>query len=548
MSDIKQQPERRHLDSMAASVNQGAIQSNVLKNALKMTFGTMTSRSLGLLRESLMAALFDKSITDAWGAAFRIPNMFRRLLGEGSLSVSFIPVFVEAKHDSTVRAQNLVNTLYTFLLILLSALTVWGIVFPDHFLQLVLDPQYTQQIEKYEMTRNMMQIMFGFVFFISSFAFYMGILNALGQFFWPAIAPTFWNLAMVISTIIPITWLTDLKIQHGEQLAWGVLVGGALQAAVLIPALIRSGYFPKINFHILNKDLLQVFKNMGPGLIGMGLLQFTTIVNLRFSSSLIEGTISYINYVDRLIELPLSLISVSLGTALLPVLSKHWVEGAKEKMAATSKHFLELNLFISISAAVGLFALADPIVRILFGRGRFLETDIFQTVIILKTYCWIMLFSSGVRVLTPAYYAVKNTWFPAAVSAFCLACHMFIAPILMAKYQVQGLMISTIISAFLNLFLLLLFYQKLIYRFPYLSFLVSLSKYSFVGAVIYLTTFVYDFIVPTVFGYIFNPDLTLLICLMITLFIVMVVFGVFSFWLFPDESSKIKNKILRKSN
>lgn len=159
-----------------------------------------------------------------------------------------------------------------------------------------------------------------------------------------------------------------------------------------------------------------------------------------------------------------------------------------------------------------------------------------------------MLFSSGVRVLTPAYYAVKNTWFPAAVSAFCLVCHMMIAPVLMAKYQVQGLMISTIISAFLNLFLLLLFYQKLIYRFPYLSFLVSLSKYSFVGAVIYLTTSVYDFIVPAVFGYIFNPDLTLIICLLVTLFVVMVVFGGFSFWLFPNESSKIKNKILRKSN
>ena len=158
-----------------------------------MAFGTMTSRVLGQLRESLLAAYFDKRITDAWSAAFRLPNMFRRLLGEGSLSVSFIPVFVESRLDNQYRAQNLVNSIYTFLLIVLGALTTLGVLYPEPLLNLILDTNYILDTEKYLLTLRLTKIMFGFIFFISSYAFMMGILNALGQFALPAVAPTLWN-------------------------------------------------------------------------------------------------------------------------------------------------------------------------------------------------------------------------------------------------------------------------------------------------------------------------------------------------------------------
>ena len=153
-----------------------------------MAFGTMTSRILGQLRESLLAAYFDKRVTDAWAAAFRMPNLFRRLLGEGSLSVSFIPVFVDAHLDSKVRAQNVVNAVYSYLLVILGCLTAFGIFHPEPLLRLILDSSYRADIEKFQMTLRLTKIMFGFVFFISSYAFMMGILNALGQFALPAIA------------------------------------------------------------------------------------------------------------------------------------------------------------------------------------------------------------------------------------------------------------------------------------------------------------------------------------------------------------------------
>lgn len=503
-----------------------------------MAFGTMTSRVLGQLRESLLAYYFDKRITDAWAAAFRIPNMFRRLLGEGSLSVSFIPVFVEAKHDSTLRAQNLVNSVYSFLLLVLGCLTAFGVLYPTPLLNVVLDAAYIADTEKYLLTLRMTKIMFGFVFFISSYAYMMGILNALGSFTLPAMAPTFWNLCMIISTVMPDSYFSV----HGDQLAIGVLVGGALQALILVPALIKSGYFPKPSFNYKNKDFQKVIKNMAPGLLGMGLLQFTTIINLRFSSSLVEGTISYINYVDRLIELPLSLISVSLGTALLPALSGYLARGEKNQFSQTARHYLELNLIVSMAAASGLYVLAHPIINLLFGRGRFLPSDVLITADILKTYCWIMIFSSGVRVLTPAYYAVKNTWFPALTSCLCLGLHLIIAPVLMARYQVHGLMISTIISAGLNLTLLLFFFKKLVADFDYITFFKNTSIYmglallTGIAANIY---FVIESVVPT-------GNLFVLLNLVVSITLSLIIFSIAGYLLKIKAVREIFEKIIKK--
>ncbi len=478
-----------------------------MKNALSMAFGTMASRILGQLRESLLAAYFDKRITDAWAAAFRLPNLFRRLLGEGSLSVSFIPVFVEAKMDDKVRAQNLVNSVYTFLLVVLGGLTTFGVLHPEPLLNMVLDPAYIADTEKYFLTLRLTKLMFGFIFFVSSYAFMMGILNALGQFALPAIAPTLWNLAMIISTLLP----HNLFPMMGDQLGWGVLVGGILQAAILVPALIRAGYFPKFSLDFRNKDFRRVLRNMVPGLLGMGLLQFTTIVNLRFASSLTEGTITYINYVDRLIELPLSLISVSLGTALLPMLSGLFSKNDKTKMAEVAQNFLELNLLLSLAAAAGLYALAEPIVQLLFGHGRFKLVDVQMTADILRTYCWIMIFSSAVRVLTPAYYAIKNTWFPAVVSGSCLLVHILVAPLLMKTLQVRGLMISTTISAALNLILLLSFFPKFITNFYYFNFFKNILVFSFLAFITGLVAHVFYLVNPVLPAGFFGLILSLII-------------------------------------
>jgi putative peptidoglycan lipid II flippase len=429
--------------------------------ALIMSLGTFSSRWLGLVRESLLAYFFDRMVTDAWITAFRVPNFFRRLLGEGSLSVSFIPVFTDLRVQApdisseggpSVRVRNFINGFYTLLLLILSTITVFGVLYPEFFIWILVDQASFRQIPgKYELTLRLTRVMFGFVFFISSFAYFMGILNALGKFGWAALAPLFFNIAMIVSTMIPGAWFP----QPGDGLAWGVLIGGGLQALVLIPQLVRMNYAPQLTLKLWSPEIARVFRNMVPGLFGMSLMQVTLVVNTRFASALGEGAISYIYWADRLLELPLSLISVSLGTALLPSLSSSWARGDRAEYSQTGHFYLRLNLYLSMACAIGLFILARPVIEILFQRGHFTEGDSIKASQVLWIYAFAMIPTSCVRILGPFYFAVKNTWYPALVSALGLGLHLILAPYLMAQYGLQGLNVSTLLSAGLNFGLLL---------------------------------------------------------------------------------------------
>ena len=287
-------------------------------------------------------------------------------------------------------------------------------------------------------------------------------------------APVFFNIAMIASTFIPSAWFTS----PGDGLAWGVLLGGLWQTAVLIPTLSKKNYLPKLTLNWKSPRVLRVFKSMGPGLLGTGLLQITTIINLRYASRLGEGSISYIYWADRLLELPLSLVAVSLGTALLPTLSKMWSEGRRDKLLETSQHYLRLNLFVCLPAASGLFFLARPIVEVLFRRGKFSEIDVKSTALVVSIYAFILLASSCVRVLVPLYYAMKNTWWPATVGGLCLIVHIIVAPLLMDHWGLGGLVSSTFVSATLNLFCLSVPIRRWVGVFDWKGVMISFSKNS----------------------------------------------------------------------
>lgn len=521
----------------------------VVVHALSMALGTFSSRVLGLLRDMALGALFSRTITDAWTAAFRLPNLFRRLLGEGSLSVSFIPVFVEARTldpeidgKTSVQAQNLVNSLYTVLLLILTVLTAVGIIWARDLLPLVLDENYVMAGEKYELTVRMAQIMFGFIFLMSNYAFFMGILNAMGSYALPAMAPCLFNIAMLVSTLIPADWIGV----EGDSLAWGVLVGGVLQTAILIPALRKRGYFPRIAFDFKNADMRRVLRNMLPGMLGTGLVQLTTLVNLRFASSLPEGAISYIYFADRILELPLSLISVSLGAALLPTLSKMWSEGRPDQMRDTGNYYLRLNTFVSLPAAIGLYVLAGPIVRVLFERGQFSMEDTAYTAQILQVYSLILVVSSIVRVLVPSFYAIKNTWVPAVISAVCLVVHILIAESLMNQYGVAGLAMSTLVSASLNGFLLFICYRGFIGPMGLGRILKSFALFLFAGALMGGSLYVHGPLL-TFFG---TSVIAHVMALGITITLGIVVYGVVSSMLKLEEFvvtfGMITNKVRRR--
>lgn len=452
----------------------------VVVQAVLMALGTLTSRVLGLVRESLFAALFSRTVTDAWYVAFRLPNIFRRLFGEGSLSVAFVPVFVETRLDPTgqERSHRLVNGFYTLFFLGLAVLTAIGTIFPEPLLNFLLDENYRAVPGKFDLTVLMARIMFAYIFLVCTYAYFMAILNALGRFGLAAMAPTFFNVCIIAATLIPTSWLQ----WEGQALAWGVIVGGVVQAAVLIPSLRRTGYWPKLSLSFNDPDVWRVLRSMGPGLLGMGLLQITTLVNMRFASEFGEGPISFINLADRLLELPLSLVSVSIGTALLPTLSRMWAQGKADEMSSTSNYYLRLNLYVCVPAAIGLFTLAEPIVELLFQRGKFTPTEALMTAGVVKIYSALIISTSLVRVFVPTYYALKNTWFPGVVSAICLFMHIGIAPVLMSRFGFYGLNFSSVLSSTLNFLLLAIFYRHFIGTFGWWRVVKSFSVFLLMGA------------------------------------------------------------------
>lgn len=450
----------------------------VVMNAIIMSFGTLVTRVFGLLREVLFAAYFSRTVTDAWYVAFRIPNLFRRLFGEGSLSVSFVPVFVDAHtHDyrggpGGVRAHNLVNAFYTIFLIFLATLSVLGIVFAEPLVTVFVDGQYLQIPGKLELTVRMSQIMFSYVFLVCTYAYFMAILNALGNFGLAAMAPAFMNIALITGTVMPQSWLE----WDGQAVSWAVIIGGVFQAGVLMPSLYRLGYLPRLTLNLRNPDVARVGKAMLPGLFGLGLLQFTTLINTRFASSLGEGPVTYISLADRLLELPLSLVSVSIGSALLPILSQLWSEKSVDEFKATVNSNLRLNILLSAAAGTGLYMLALPIVEMLFQRRNFSASEAVITSNVVRVYSLLVITSSCVRVLVPSFYAIKNTWVPAIISTVCLVVHVLLAPQMMARWGLTGLNFSSVVTAGLNLSLLLVSFHRIFGDIGYARLFESLWK------------------------------------------------------------------------
>jgi putative peptidoglycan lipid II flippase len=512
--------------------------------ALMMAFGTFSSRVLGLVRDQMFAAYFSPTVRDAWTAAFRLPNLFRRLLGEGSLSVAFIPVFVQTRVDDPTgqQAKNLVNGFYTLLLIVLACLTAIGCLFPEAFLNVLLDPNYSAVPGKFELTVRMARIMFCFIFFMSTYAYFMGILNSLGKYGLAAMAPTLFNVAMILSNLYPQKWLSS----PGDAIAWGVVLGGFLQTVLLVPALYKMGYLPRLTLDVRSPYVRKILLNMLPGMLGLGLLQITTIVNMRFASSLGEGPITYIYLADRLLELPLSLVSVSLGTALLPTLSQLWSEKNVQKMTATANYYLRLNIYVAVPAGLGLFMLSKPMVQLLFQRGQFVAADALATASVVQIYGTILLTSSCVRVLVPSFYAIKNTWLPATVSGICLVVHLFLAPLLMRNFGLQGLVSSAFVTGGINLSLLLVAYRRLIGPFGLAEVFKSLMKFIAAALPMAFVLLSYDFWFESVQGLLGSGTVARFVAVFFTICLAGGVYFLMSYWMGLDEFQTTIQKVLGK--
>ncbi len=430
---------------------------SLLRRALTLAMGTLGSRVLGLIRDMAFAALFPKTITDAWGVAFRLPNVFRRLLGEGALSFAFVPVWtgLSIQEDGARKAVQLRDQFYVLLMLFLASLSLLGVLCAPTLVHLLVGDSFQAIPGKFELTVRMSQVMFSFIWLMTLYSYFFSLLNALGYFGWAAAAPMFFNVAMIAANFVPSSW----QAWSGQALAWGVLVGGFLQMFWVAILLKQKKYFPLFRWNSsVDKSALQkVLWRIGPGFLGMALLQLMTLINTYHVSQLGEGMNTFLYLADRLLELPLSLISVSIGSVLLPTLSRFWSEKRGQDFAETLALNWRLNFFVAWPAATGLYALSDVLVEILFHRGQFSVQDALMTSSILKIYAWTLLGLSGAKILLPAFYAIHRPLVPALAAAVGLLSHLILGPWLMQYFSVQGLMLSMAVSASLNL-LVLVFY------------------------------------------------------------------------------------------
>ncbi|MGQ9645041.1 MAG: murein biosynthesis integral membrane protein MurJ [Thermodesulfobacteriota bacterium] len=427
---------------------------SITKAASIIGMGTLLSRILGFLRDMVIANFFGAGMAaDAFFVAFRIPNLWRRLVGEGSLTISFIPVYTEyLTQRLKEETRALTHIAFTLAGILLLILTLLGILFSPLLIRIIAPGWFTRYPETFSLTVTLNQIIFPYLFFMGLFALCMGILNSLHHFFAPAFAPIFLNISIILSVL-----LFYAAFQRPVMtLALGVLAGGIIQFLFQLPFLVKRGINFRFNFNLRHPAIKRIASLMVPGLIGTAVYQLNVFVDTIFASFLPRGSVSYLFYADRLMEFPLGVFAIAIGMASLPSLSGLASQGKIEEFKETVSFTLRLVSFISIPAMVGLIALKTPIINLLFQRGIF---DYFATEMTAKG----LLFYSvglwaiaGARTLAPAFYSLQDTWTPLKIALICLVANVVFNTIfiLFTPLKHAGLALATSLSSILNLLLL----------------------------------------------------------------------------------------------
>ncbi len=426
-------------------------QPKITKAASIIGAGTLLSRILGFLRDMVIAHFFGAGLAaDAFFVAFRIPNLWRRLVGEGSLTISFIPVYTEyLTRHSKKESQEVTDIAFTIAGMILFILTILGILFSPILIQIIA-PGFSRIPEKFQLTVTLNQIIFPYLFFMGLFALSMGILNSLRHFFAPAIAPIFLNISIIVSVFL---FFHTFEVPV-MTLALGVLAGGVIQFLFQIPFLWKKGIRFHFNLNFRHPAIKRIGSLMVPGLIGTAVYQLNVFIDTIFASFLPSGSVSYLFFADRLMEFPLGIFAIAIGMASLPSLSSLASQGKTEELKETLSFSLRLVSLISIPAMVGLIALKTPIINLLFQRGKFDFTATVMTAKALFYYSIGLWAIAGSRTIVPAFYALQDTWTPLKVALICLGANVIFNAIFIYPLKHAGLALATSLSSILNLILL----------------------------------------------------------------------------------------------
>ena len=348
----------------------------VAKAAGIVGVATMLSRIFGFIRDMVVAAFFGAGIaTDAFFRRIPDTQPASAAPGRGLLTVSFVPVFTDyLKNKSREEALELADISFTALSIILVVVSLLGVIFSP-FIVTIMAPGFHKVPTQYELTVVLTRFMFPYIFFISLVALCMGILNSLRHFAAPALSPVLLNIAMIIAALT----LRGFFEEPIFALAVGVMAGGVLQLAMQWPFLLKMGVRLKPNFHFRHPGLRRIGALMLPAVFGAAIYQINIFIGTILASFLPKGSVSYLYYADRIVELPLGVFAIAVGTAALPSLSEQVAKGQTAEMKKTISFSLRLILFITIPAMIAIIALRTPILSVLFQRGAFDATSTLLT-------------------------------------------------------------------------------------------------------------------------------------------------------------------------
>lgn len=390
---------------------------NLHKTLATVSGMTMLSRITGLIREFLIARAFGASAyTDAFFVAFRIPNLLRRLFAEGAFSQAFVPILAEYKNrKGDAATKELADHVATVLTLTLLVTCIAGIIGAPVVVYLIANG-LTSEPGAYESSVVMTRIMFPYIGFMSFVALSGGILNTWREFKVPALTPVLLNLSFIAASL----FVAPHMAQPVYALAFAVLVGGVLQVAVQIPALRRIGMLPHLSinpaFALRDAGVRRVLKQMVPAILAVSVSQISLIINTNIASHLAHGSVSWLSYADRLMELPTGLLGVALGTILLPSLSRAHALGNKTEYSDLLDWGLRLTFLLAMPAAVALAVLAEPITTTLFHYGKFDRHSVIMTEHALIAYGVGLIGLILVKILAPGFYARQNIRTPVKIA------------------------------------------------------------------------------------------------------------------------------------
>ena len=429
---------------------------SLFKAASTVSLLTLVSRITGLVRELLMASVFGVSaMTDAFNVAFRIPNLFRRVLGEGAFSQAFVPVLAATRaEDGDEGAKALIDhvgTLLAWTLVLLCIAGVLGAPWMVWAMASGLQPQ------GFDAAVTMTRWMFPYIGFMSLVALSAGVLNTWRRFAVSAATPVLLNLAMIAAAFWGAPWLQARGIEPIYAMAGGVMLGGVLQLAVQLPALARLGLLPRIGFSPAalreawaEAGVRRILKLMAPALLGVGVAQVSLMINTQIASYLQPGSVTWLFYADRLMEFPTALLGVALGVVLTPQLAAAKAADDSERYSAMLDWGLRLVVLLSVPCAVGLLTFAEPLVATLFHRGALQDSDVGQIALALVGYGAGLVGLVAIKVLAPGYYASQDIRTPVKIAIVVLVITQLLNLVLVPFMAHTGLALSIGLAALVN--------------------------------------------------------------------------------------------------